>query len=126
MTESNGFENCPLKSMEGLILSTVERDEECHTFFLIFENACLACNCLFETVPGDLHLESLIGKSVIKVEQKEFKFIDISFSNEELLRLDILTPDGYDDYAPEKLQFVNNRVNPPIDVIVTNEDLCIW
>ncbi len=124
--ESHGFRNYPLKSMEGLSLLAIERDDECHNFFLVFENACLTCNCLFQTVPGDLLLESLVGMTVLKVQRKEFKFVDISFSNGTLLRLDCLTPDGFDDFAPEKLLFVNSRVSPPIDVIVTNEDLSIW
>ena len=117
------FQSHPLKTMEGLTLLSVDRNEDCHNFSLVFDDKTgMLCNCLYQILPGVIGLDDLVGATVVTVDDREPTGVNIHFSNQALLILDCITPDGYDTWAPEKLIYDNNHFEPPLLVVVTRDD----
>lgn len=121
-SQSNGSFQRPLQTLIGLVVKDVSLNEDTHDFSLIFDNAGLTCSCIFKLVPAESNLQQLIGAIISAVKDTDPSAIEIDFDSGIRLILDIVTSDGYDDWAPEKLTYNNFNFRPPIYMIATLDD----
>lgn len=115
---TSSFNGRPLQSMVGLRVEQVEFFEVTKSLNVQFSNAGVTFHSIFWFEPEGVEASEFIGHTIDLVDESDGHAFRLGFSNGKYIVADLMTSDGLDDWAPEKMIYSNDSFDPPLCVVV--------